>query len=415
MTQTTTGRRHSFHQIVAGALLTFVLLPAAGVDSATIVTDQTDAVVLRNGLLLDGVGRYGRSPIHRDVVELSLLTGTWQAPEAGATLESADGTQRTWHTIEADEHGWFSDRKRRGGYLAIAVESDAPRIMLLHMMGNSMAYVNGIPRIGSRYQSKDRGDAWEPSFDYVRLPIHLQKGRNELLLMRAWRARGRVKAELLKPTAAVMLNRDDLTVPDLIVGRPVQTVGAVVLINATDSAQTDLRIKVIWQDQQESIAPVPIIQPMSVRKVAFPLVRKGTLPTEPGTRTVQLQVVRRTGGETEVLDSGPVRLQVLGQGQPYRATFVSQMDGSVQYYAVNPMQPLPTTQAPPALVLTVHGAGVEAINQARAYAAKSWCHIVARPIAVPTASIGKIGDVATRSKSCNMPERRSATIRCGPI
>jgi pimeloyl-ACP methyl ester carboxylesterase len=380
MTHTTTGRRHPFfHHMLTGATLAMLLpLPlAAAAERATRVTDQTTAIVLQHGLLIDGVGQYGRSPVHRDVVEQALLAGTWQAPRAGATLESADGTQRTWRTIEADEHGWFSDRQHRGGYVAISIESDAPRIMLLHMMGNSMAYVNGVPRIGSRYQSKDRGDAWEPSFDYVRLPVHLREGRNDLLLMRAWRSSGRVKAELVKPAAPVILNRDDLTVPDLIVGRPVDTVGAVVLINATDSAQTDLRIKVIWQDQQESIAPVPIIQPMSVRKVAFPLVRKGTLPTEPGTRMVQLQVVRRNEGETDVLDRSQVRLQVVGQGQPYRTTFVSRIDESVQYYAVNPMYPLPAVKRAPALVLSVHGAGVEAINQARAYAAKSWCHIVA--------------------------------------
>jgi dienelactone hydrolase len=60
-------------------------------------------------------------------------------------------------------------------------------------------------------------------------------------------------------------------------------------------------------------------------------------------------------------------------------TFVSAIDGSVQYYAVNPARPVGDRNAKkrPALFLSLHGAGVEAIGQAEAYEAKSWGHIVA--------------------------------------
>jgi pimeloyl-ACP methyl ester carboxylesterase len=59
---------------------------------------------------------------------------------------------------------------------------------------------------------------------------------------------------------------------------------------------------------------------------------------------------------------------------PYEArqeTFISATDGSVQYYAVMP-QAKNAIAAKPALFLSLHGAGVEAINQARSYAPKSW-------------------------------------------
>jgi len=45
------------------------------------------------------------------------------------------------------------------------------------------------------------------------------------------------------------------------------------------------------------------------------------------------------------------------------------LDGSVQYYAVNPPIDL---KGKPALFLSLHGAGVEAINQANAYYHKDW-------------------------------------------
>jgi dienelactone hydrolase len=54
---------------------------------------------------------------------------------------------------------------------------------------------------------------------------------------------------------------------------------------------------------------------------------------------------------------------------------ISRIDGSVQYYALNPAQS--GGSEVPALFLSLHGAGVEAIGQADAYSPKSWGHIVA--------------------------------------
>ncbi|HEY1861511.1 MAG TPA: prolyl oligopeptidase family serine peptidase, partial [Gemmataceae bacterium] len=63
--------------------------------------------------------------------------------------------------------------------------------------------------------------------------------------------------------------------------------------------------------------------------------------------------------------------------QSYKRTFVSSIDGSVQYYAVQPARPEKNDEAPLALFLTLHGASVEALGQADAYRGKSWGHIVA--------------------------------------
>jgi poly(3-hydroxybutyrate) depolymerase len=54
---------------------------------------------------------------------------------------------------------------------------------------------------------------------------------------------------------------------------------------------------------------------------------------------------------------------------------VSDIDGSLQYYAVTPQLNGPQKNA--ALFLSVHGAGVEAIGQARAYQSKDWGTLVA--------------------------------------
>jgi pimeloyl-ACP methyl ester carboxylesterase len=58
-----------------------------------------------------------------------------------------------------------------------------------------------------------------------------------------------------------------------------------------------------------------------------------------------------------------------------KETFVSSVDGSVQYYAVLPAIG-DDAQKGRALILSLHGASVEAINQATSYAPKTWAHII---------------------------------------
>ena len=74
------------------------------------------------------------------------------------------------------------------------------------------------------------------------------------------------------------------------------------------------------------------------------------------------------------LDRISIPLDVKQSTTYHERTFVSAMDGSVQYFSVAPSLTKADNQA---LVLSVHGASVEARNQARAYKQKDWAHIVA--------------------------------------
>ncbi|MFZ0454052.1 MAG: prolyl oligopeptidase family serine peptidase, partial [Ignavibacteriaceae bacterium] len=56
-----------------------------------------------------------------------------------------------------------------------------------------------------------------------------------------------------------------------------------------------------------------------------------------------------------------------------RETYISDLDNSVQYYAIN--SPI-NLKGKPALFLSLHGAGVLALNQANAYYHKDWGYIV---------------------------------------
>ncbi len=126
-------------------------------------------------------------------------------------------------------------------------------------------------------------------------------------------------------------------------------------------------------NDQRATTPLPEILPLSVRKVAFRI--PAVSISQRGEVILQLQLRDDSLTEKAPIASVSFPLQVVAANEPHRITFLSGIDGSVQYYAVHPAQANP--DQPQALVLSVHGAGVEAINQARAYSGKSWAHIVA--------------------------------------
>ncbi|MEN8126982.1 MAG: sugar-binding protein [Planctomycetota bacterium] len=364
-------------QTPKAAILLSAILSLWFVPSSLEAAEPERLFLFTEGLLLDGAGTYGRSPVHTDVIEATIITGTWQPPTKGQAITLADETKKKWRTITADADGWFSDEEK-GGYIYATYTSNCEKVLLLHMMGNSMAYVNGVPRVGSRYQHQDSKNPWEPTFDIVKLPILVKKGVNEFLFKRTWRSGGRVKAELIAPEADIMINPADMTLPDLLVGEPVDTIGAVVVINGSETVPyvLNLHLGVSWGDgQNQTVVELPVIQPMSVRKVAFELKHP---PFEAaGEQTLKLSVMRKIGYiEYETIHSQTVPIQVKEPSQPHKRTFISDIDNSIQYYAVRPANPLDGKNENLGLVFSVHGARVEAINQASSYAAKSWCNIV---------------------------------------
>ena len=109
---------------------------------------------------------------------------------------------------------------------------------------------------------------------------------------------------------------------------------------------------------------------MSVRKLPF-LIPAATEIPEDGTINATVILSDRTGSE---LDRTEITLRQQYPDQHHERTFLSKIDSSVQYCSVAPST---TPGEGQALVLSVHGAGVEATNQTRAYRQKDWTHEVA--------------------------------------
>ncbi len=315
-------------------------------------------IVAHQGLAIGTGGRGGRSPVHTDAIEAEIVSGKWQRPAQGDRVSLADGTSQPWRPIEADTNGWFADESWRGGYAFVPVTVETNCVMLLEAAGDDLAYVNGEPRAGDPYQH-----------GYVHLPVALHAGTNDLLFRCS---RGRVKVTLAMAPAPVVLDLADQTLPDLITGAKADTWGAVVVVNATAETRNDLVLRAAIAGQRASQTPVPSILPLSVRKVGFRL--RGKSPASGDTAPVALTLL---AGRRQVLHSATTKLRIRRPEQTQKRTFISDIDGSVQYWALNPSQPISRTALPPALFLSVHGASVEAIGQADAYSPKSWGHLVA--------------------------------------
>ncbi|MBA3727079.1 MAG: prolyl oligopeptidase family serine peptidase [Armatimonadetes bacterium] len=307
-------------------------------------------------LAISPVGEGGRSVTHTDAIEKMIVAGTFVAPKAGETVTLADGKAQTWKSARANAEGWFEGEEFSGGYAFASYDSPEPRVMLLEAAGHSMAYVNGAPRAGDVY-----------GYGYLRLPVLISKGTNTLLFATG---RGRMRAKLVAPKSAVALDLGDPTLPDFVAGERSPVYAAVVITNATESEARGLVLEARCGGDLR-VSYLPTIAPLTVRKVGF-------LIPSPGATNTDSEDVRLTLKAHETaIDTATLKLRVRTPEQSHRRTFVSAIDGSVQYYAVQPAQRSQTTSARPGLVLSVHGASVEAQGQADAYGPKTWTHIVA--------------------------------------
>jgi pimeloyl-ACP methyl ester carboxylesterase/nucleotide-binding universal stress UspA family protein len=342
--------------LLLGCLL--MIVPSVG-RSADQPDDAAKEIVLADCLVLRPVGTSGRTPVHVDAVEADIVAGRWKAPRAGEKVMLPGGVGLLWEAADA-KNGALGHPALRGGYAYWKVTAETPRVLLLEASGHSMVYVNGEPRTGDPYSN-----------GIVRLPVLLRKGDNDFLFHCG---RGRLQAKLTVPKAAVLLDVRDATLPDWEVGEKAEPWAALVVINASERPAEGLALQIKQDAKTAPLTVVPSLPPLSTRKIGFRL--PATLPREGDGAAAVVELVDVKADKKQPLDTVTLNLRVRKADQSRKRTFVSAIDGSVQYYAVQPARPDNPSERP-ALFLTLHGASVEAIGQADAYSGKSWGHLVA--------------------------------------
>lgn len=302
-------------------------------------------LVIRDVVTIGSVGRGGRIPFPTDLVAAEVASGSFVAPIAGSKIG-----EQTWTAKAANAEGWFEGLR---GYSYATVDWPQAGIAILHATGHGMVYVNGEPRMGDPY-----------GFGYGRLPIQMKKGKNEFLFANG---RGRLNAELFPVSKSAAWNPADVTTPDMIAdGVSREYLVGLIALNQESGTARDLTWEVSLSGKSIATGNVEPLCPLEARKIPI----KFKFGVSSGEKS-DFEFTLLKGGSK--LDSTLIAIRHRTPHQTRKNTFISDIDGSVQYYGVVP----PTDLKATAMVLTVHGASVEGIGQAEAYSPKPWCWIVA--------------------------------------
>lgn len=338
-------------------LLSFFFLLILWMTSGSTFGQDQNAINFKEALVLPMSHNYSRTAIYNDLIEWQLIHDQFETPTDGKIVDITEaGDTLQWQKIEVNEDGRFSGRELRSGYIYLNFNSDMEKVMWLNAAGHNMAYVNGIPRAGDIY-----------AYGYVYLPVEVKKGKNEILLRSArW---GGIQASFIPPKKEVGFLEEDLTLPYILEGEEAELWGAARIINSTDDFLDDAEIKSSLKGM-EIVTEIPDVPPMTVRKIPFQFDPSGA---EINADEVAVELELIVNGRQ--IDSQTITVNQVDPMEHHNRTFVSKIDGSVQYYAVAPQQSENTENS--ALFLSVHGAEVEAINQARAYEPKDWGVLIA--------------------------------------
>jgi pimeloyl-ACP methyl ester carboxylesterase len=291
-----------------------------------------------------------------DYIAWQLANGTFSTPFPGqATDNNSDAT--VWSAIETNEEEQFQNRQLRNSYVYTSIESEREEVVLLDARGHTRVYINGLPYEGDHYD-----------FGYTLIPFKLRKGLNEFIYTPG--RFGRVTSKLVAPSKPVQFTRRDMTLPGLINGESSEKWGAIRVINASERELGNLNITCILESGESAFHSSGNVMALSVRKLGF-LVPPTTVKHASGNVKATVVLSDNSGREIDRIE---ITLQRQDADKHHERTFISGVDGSIQYYSVAPSTKTGDGQA---LVLSVHGAGVEARNQARAYRQKDWAHIVA--------------------------------------
>ena len=349
----------------------FVFTALATLAASAIAAGPADTLIVREALGITLPRRTVSAVIPGGPVDAWCIGRRTDPPGEGESVRGSDGKEVTWQRITPDSNGWFPDRPPAERYVAVTIKRETPARLILEGMGHDIVYVNGTPRPGNPYQQSENPSPWEPHFDYSRLPIDLHQGEN-LLLFRY--SRGGLKIRLLPVTRPIAFNANDETLPDAVIGNPLDAWGSIVVVNSGEASLKGLLLVCTPAGGTPDTIGVPQVPAMGVRKAAF---RIRTSPrAAKGTLAVRLTLLGGATAGQHVIDTVTIPIRVIASDDPRRETFLSSIDGSVQYYAVMPPQSGEFRDRP-ALFFSLHGAGVDALNQAASYEPKKWGYVVA--------------------------------------
>jgi hypothetical protein len=295
---------------------------------------------------------------NKDPVGDALDQGTFLLPEGPG--KDANGVE--WVERIPGENGKMGYAGYGLFYAATAVELEKDAGIIVRADRFMQVYVNGAPQPGDPYMTRKH-----------RTPGVGKAGTN-VVVASAYMAINDPEIELWTTPDELAFNTGDVTAPHLVAGAGTSQHLGIAVLNLTPLSLRQATARVVGNEWfEETEIPLPALPPAAVTQVPF-LLELAQVPAEGG---LELPVTVRI--ESPVLEwswEKELTVPTVEPGVPYKRTRRANVDGSVQYAGINP----PSGEAPPeghALVLSLHGASVEGIGQAKAYGQKEWAYVVA--------------------------------------
>ena len=316
------------------------------------------------------------NPAASDPVGDALEAGEFPLPREG--IDSTAGVW--WDSLEVGEDGVIASPtggtlRYAAGYGIVALD----RYYFLRADSVSRLHMRGLRQPGDVYGS-----------GRIRTPARAVRGELEVLA-EMYQPRSAPRVEVFETTHECVFNTADMIVPSLLVGDATERYLGVALLNLKAAPVTELRARVLESEFFEATElRYPSLGAQSVTQLSFLVQPKAPIVESDAPVVVTLQVDAPNLEWSYTLE---VELGISDASANHRQTFRSEIDLSTQYYGVVP----PSEQAPQSghgVVLSLHGASVEAINQANSYRAKPWGYIIAptnrRPFGFDWQSWGRL-------------------------
>lgn len=298
-------------------------------------------------------------------------------PAAGESLPSGlvQGGFARWQEVRADADGWFTTSYQNvlwdtiqdyygiSGLAAVGYAyaqfhhpQRARALAVATRIGSF--FLNGRVYIGDIY-----GNGW------FRTPVILDSGVNRLILRLSGYGDQRVRFLLLPAPDPLLVVSEDITAPDLIADSAATGWLGIPILNTTPEVISDVTVKLVLDTFLIGDTVIDRIPPLGVKKPAI-TVRLPALPYDSAGYAMTVTISSR-----DFKGSTKTTLRSRRLSQPHKRTFVSEIDSSCQYYAVlypqnyNPDQKY-------GLILSLHGAGVEADALVESFQPKDWAFVV---------------------------------------
>lgn len=316
------------------------------------------------------------NPSQSDPVRLELEDGTFTVP-----TEEGKRDDGTWKIFETDENGGLGTAGT-SALIYAAATIDVPQGR------HVFARADRVLSVWTNNVEAHPGDPYASG--RMRVPLAGAAGANIVVVRATTAYGGEPQIALFSTTDELVFNRDDMTLPDLVVGEAIEQWAGVPVLNVTNDAAHDLAARVEESDHfQATTVTYPSLPAGGVTQIAFRLIPKKPFAIAGEMITVGL---RLESPSLAWAYRREIQIATVAAGATHKRSFRSGIDGSAQYYGVVP----PSNFAPGnsyAMVLTLHGAAVEAIGQAQAYSPKDWAYIVAatnrRPYGFDWESFGR--------------------------